>query len=341
MRFKTMLMVFAVLCLAVGVAVAKTPEKACPYRTTPKDVSVRGYFEGFEAGFPPAGWSTIVTNPGYTWYHNNVSVYEGSYAAAIPWQAGFPQDEHLSFDYYVDSSANDDGLYFWNMGSVYWAANANFTVEVNGTEVYNFLSEVTASWVWTEGIVDLTAYDGMTVTIDFIYAGDDGADHHLDAVQIADFVPPPPPPPNDDCTGVIDLQDQGEADFYVDLCQAAHDFNPGTVNPSCTGYSAGGTDVVYSIYLSAGEVFTASQQGDHDSAIYLLSECEYTGDTCVAGADATLSGDVETITYVAASDGMYYLIIDGYSGCSNTHVWIDNPVATESSSWGSLKSLYR
>ncbi|MFH1842561.1 MAG: hypothetical protein ABIF77_05090 [bacterium] len=340
MRFKTMLLLVGVFCLAISPAFAKSPEKSSPYRYDSHNISQRAYFEGFEGVFPPAGWTQTVTNPSYTWYKNGLSYYEGIYAAGIGWQAGFPQNETLSFDYFIDVGAGENGLYFWNMGSTYWAVNANFTCTVNGVEVYNFLAEAAGSWIWEQASVDLSAYDGQTVTVAFNYAGDDGADHHLDAVSIAYYEPPPPPPPGDECSTVIDMQQQGLVTWTIDLCDGySNDFT--VPSGGCTGYTAAGTDAVYSIYLLAGETFTASQQGAHDSAIYLVTDCFDPLNSCVAGADATVNGEVETFTYVAAAEGWYYLVIDGYSGCSLTTVWIDNPIPTETNSWGGVKSMYR
>ena len=104
-----------------------------------------------------------------------------------------------------------------------------------------------------------------------------------------------------------------------------------------------GKDVVYKIYLLEGQVLTISQQGAHDGAIWLVTDCSDPAATCFAGADATLSGGIETITYSAAADGWYYVIIDGYAldACSVTTVWIDLPVATQVETLAGVKSLFR
>ena len=104
-----------------------------------------------------------------------------------------------------------------------------------------------------------------------------------------------------------------------------------------------GKDVVYKIYLLEGQVLTISQQGAHDGAIWLVTDCSDPAATCFAGADATLSGGIETITYSAAADGWYYVIIDGYAldACSVTTVWIDLPVATQVETLACVNSLPR
>jgi len=343
-RWLLPLVVLTILSLTVAALAAdKVPPRTNDGRNVYRTEAVRAYAEGFEGTFPPTGWTQSVTNPSYTWIQDFATPYEGAAAAYIPWQAGIPQYEVLSFDYLIDSAANEDHLIFATEGSVYWAVNANFTVEVNGIEVYNFLNEFTAgNWVWDMVDVDLSAYDGQTVTIDFIYAGDDGADHYFDAVSIDEGAPPPPPPPaNDLCENAIDLQAQGLAEFTVDLCLAANDYS--APSGGCTGYTSAGKDLVYKIYLAMGETFTASMQGTHDAALWLVTDCANAAGTCVVGADETVSEGFETITYVAPAAGWYYMIVDGYGtdSCSVTTVTIDAPVGNEDASWSDIKTMYR
>lgn len=345
MRFRTLMLAVAVICLAAGTAVAAdktTPPKTAVGPMPAIDAGVRAYMEGFEGAFPPAGWTQTITNGSYTWFQDNLGAFEGNYFARVPWQAGVPQDERLAFQATIDSGANEDHLVFATAGNTYWATNANFTVEVDGAEVYNFLLEFTAgAFVWDLVDVDLSAYDGSTVTVEFIYAGDDGADQHLDAVTIGEGYTPPPPPSNDDCSSVIDLQEQSEIQFQVDLCLASDTFSPGEYGTSCTGYTATGNDVVYSIQLNAGEAFMATEDGDYDMSMYLVRDCYDTVNTCVAGSDMCCSGAQELVSWTADADGIYYLIVDGYSGCGLVTVTIMNPVSTESSSWGDVKVMYR
>lgn len=338
------LVVLAILSLAVAaIAADKVPPRTNDGRNVYRTEAVRAYVEGFEGTFPPAGWTHTITNPAYTWIQDFATPYEGAAAAYVPWQDVIPQDEALSFVHTIDSAANEDHLIFATEGSVYWATNANFTVEVDGVEVYNFLNEFTAgNWIWDTVDVDLSAYDGQTVTIAFIYAGNDGADHYFDAVSIDEGAPPPPPPPaNDLCENAIDLQAQGLNEFVVDLCLAADDYS--ALSGGCTGYSSAGKDLVYKIYLDLGETFSASMQGTHDAALWLVTDCADAVNTCVVGADETVSEGYETITYAAAAAGWYYMIVDGYGtdSCSTTTVNISAPVSNEDASWSDVKSMYR
>ena len=338
------LVILAILSLAIAaIAADKVPPRTNDGRNVYRTEAVRAYVEGFEGAFPPAGWLQTITNPAYTWVQDFATPFEGAAAAYVPWQAGIPQDEALSFVYTINSAANEDHLIFATEGSMYWAANANFTVEVDGVEVYNFLNEFTAgNWIWDLVDVDLSAYDGQTVTIAFIYAGDDGADHYFDAVAIDEGAPPPPPPPaNDLCENAIDLREQGLTDFVVDLCLAANDYS--ALSGGCTGYTSTGKDLVYKIFLGLGETITASMQGTHDAALWLVTDCADAANTCVVGADATVSEGYETITYVAPAAGWFYMIVDGYGtdSCSLTTVSIDAPVSNEDASWSDVKSMYR
>jgi hypothetical protein len=338
------LVILTILCLAAAaIAADKVPPRTNGGHPGFRTEAVRAYLEGFEGAFPPAGWTQTITNPTYTWIQDFVTPYEGAAAAYIPWQAGVPQNEVLSFSHLIDSAADEDHLIFATQGSMYWATNANLTVEVNGLEVYNFLNEFTAgNWVWDLVDVDLSAYDGQTVAIDFIYAGDDGADHYIDAVALDEGAPPPPPPPaNDLCENAIDLQEQGLNMFDVDLCLAANDYS--ALSGGCTGYSSAGKDVVYKIYLAVGETFSASMQGTHDAALWLVTGCADPTNNCVVGADETVSEGFETITYVAAAAGWYYMIVDGYGtdSCSLTTVTVTAPVGNQNASWSDVKTMYR
>ncbi|MDY0110337.1 MAG: hypothetical protein RBT60_10410 [Candidatus Krumholzibacteria bacterium] len=337
-----------VLSLAVamtGLALAKESPRSVEGTPGFRAEAVRAYMEGFEGAFPPDGWSQIITVPSNTWEQDFVATpFEGLAHAHVLWQDVTEQYEVLSFDYLIDTAAEEDHLVFATMGSMYWSSNGNFTVEVDGTEVYNFYNEFTAgNFVWDLVDVDLSAYNGQTVTISFIYAGLDGADHHFDAVSIDAGAPPPPPPPtNDLCENAIDLVEQDLETFTVDLCQANNSYNAADSGASCTGYSSNGNDVVYKIYLTVGQEFTASQQGSHDSAIWLATDCADLSGTCVVGADDTVTGGIETITYTADVEGWYYLIIDGYSGCSLTTVTVVfPPIATENTNWSNVKAMYR
>lgn len=147
-----------------------------------------------------------------------------------------------------------------------------------------------------------------------------------------------PPPVNDVCEGAIDLQTQGMQMFDVDLSEGYTDAST-LASGSCTGYTAPGPDAFYSINLAAGTELVVTEAGDCDMAMYLVTDCSDPFTYCVAGAD---SGSPEILTYTVETAGVYYLVVDTYTGagCPVT-VTVDGVVATESANWGSLKTMYR
>jgi hypothetical protein len=94
---------------------------------------------------------------------------------------------------------------------------------------------------------------------------------------------------------------------------AANDYDPGIPGPSCTGYPAAGKDMVYRVEAVLGDVmdFTYLQQ-TADASFYIVTDCADSSGTCVAGADATVSGEPESIHYIAPSSATYYVILDSY-----------------------------
>lgn len=311
----------------------------------------RAMFEGFEGGVIPAGWVQGITNTDRTWGVSNATstgALEGDYCAYVGYDITNYQDETLSFDQAVDVAGGESVLSFWMAGSRTdsWSDNVAETVEVNGTTVFDFDSATNSQFTWEKFFVDLSSWNGQTVTITFRYQGVDGDLHCLDAVMVDDgtgYDPPPPPPPpaNDDCAGAIDLQDQSQTVFDVDLCAYTNQYSPGVYGASCTGWSANGPEAVYKIQLGAGEMFTACENptADYiDLALYAVSDCGDPVGSCLAGDD---SGNPECITFSAPSAGWYYLMVDSYSGCGTVTVTIDAPVATEPTNWGAVKGIYR
>ncbi|MEZ4389420.1 MAG: hypothetical protein R3D98_17905 [Candidatus Krumholzibacteriia bacterium] len=148
---------------------------------------------------------------------------------------------------------------------------------------------------------------------------------------------PDPPPANDTCDGAIDLAGS-PLYFEVDLCQYTNQYSP--ESGGCTGYTANGPEAVYMAELAAGdEVFFSMDvvEGNADLAIYLVTDCGDIAGSCVAGDD---SGNPEEFTYTIPADGVYYLMLDTYSGCCVVGVTLNQPVATEAHSWSQVKALY-
>jgi len=96
----------------------------------------------------------------------------------------------------------------------------------------------------------------------------------------------------------------------------------GNSETNCTGYPAGGEELIYSLVVPDGETIDVTMTPDtenaQDSALYLLAEClDFSRETCLAGVDETLGGEAETLSYTNDSGDVQtvYVYADAYSGC--------------------------
>ncbi len=144
---------------------------------------------------------------------------------------------------------------------------------------------------------------------------------------------PAPPPANDTCAGAINLDEMPQS-FMVDTCDGYT--NAYFDASSCTNYSANGPDAIYYAVLPENGQIDVCIDGAFDLSLYLVTDCGDIAGSCVAGDD---SGNPECISYTGGP-GTYYLIVDGYSGCGEITVTIDNLVPTEETSFSTIKSLF-
>jgi hypothetical protein len=359
MRLRAMLLVMVMVCVAALPALAnKEMAKSAPSpMNSSNTVYARDIFEGFEGSWPPAGWTTFSNSghvPGETWYQGDNLIgtpFEGNFMATCEWDPDLIfQDNILSFNHTVN--ALESHLNFQISGSQYWSANYDCTVEVDGVVVYSWAANVLADWTYQLVDIDLSAYLGQTIEIAFRYTGLDGAAIYLDAVGLNEgYEPPPPPEPplNDTCEGAWDNNFEilpGAFSYDTDNTDANADY--ALVYPSCTGYSVSGQDVVWYVCLNEGEVLDVSMQCGFDASLFIVTDCADPQNTCVAGADATVSeGLEEIIGFTAPADGMYYVIVSAYgSGTGPINVYGTNygggcVIATEETSFGGIKSIYR
>lgn len=341
---KLLMLVLIISLVATGAMAQKLPAKKAPKGDgMPYITGKLDYTEDFEGAFPPAGWTQGISLATNTWEQDFLNPYTGSASAYITWQSGGvpAQDETLEFSWPVDV---DDDLIFATAGSPTWASYGNFTVEVNGTEVYNFDLENggVAAFEWIEVVVDLVAYEGTTPTFTFRYAGDDGADHYLDAVQIGAYEPPPPP---DDVSFCELVSEDFGTSFSGTTCGGQNLVSA----LGCEAYSENGLEVYYEIEIPSGCYFTATVTNEADGALWVLGDCIAPGGayTCLAYADATFTGDAEIITYSNDSgyDQIVYLVIDSYGtdtcGAYTFEFETDCAVAVEESSFGNVKAMFR
>ena len=152
----------------------------------------------------------------------------------------------------------------------------------------------------------------------------------------AEADPPCPTPENNTCEGALVLP--MATTFTVSNCGATNDYSP---TNGCTGWDANGLDIVYYVDLVEDQQFTVSVDATWDISIYLLTDCADM-ESCVIGSDG---GNPEGFVFdTGVNPGRYFLVLDGYSSSGiegDFEVTVDGVVATEPSSFGSIKSMYR
>ncbi len=155
----------------------------------------------------------------------------------------------------------------------------------------------------------------------------------------------PPGVPEDVCAGAIPLA-CGNIDYSGNTICYTNNYTPlASGTGGCTGFTAQGRDLVYRINAAAGDVLNVTYTNSADGSIYLITDCANPTTTCVAGADATLSGQAEVLNYAFPAAGVYYLIVDSFgtntSGSYTLVGSLDCITPTEKVSWGKVKAIYR
>jgi hypothetical protein len=131
---------------------------------------------------------------------------------------------------------------------------------------------------------------------------------------------PQPPPPNDVCGGAIVIERCTQASLTGDLAPYTNNYDPGS-GGCADGYPEAGKDETYKVDLLTGDILDMTYtQLSADAAFYVVTDCANVPGTCVAGADATFSGQPEVISYTATADGTYYIILDCY-GTNTGGAW--------------------
>lgn len=157
---------------------------------------------------------------------------------------------------------------------------------------------------------------------------------------------PQPPPANDMCAGAIMLE-CGAINLSGTMAFATADYTPllsGT--GGCTGFPAVGRDIVYMINAAGSDSIDVTYTSVADGAVYIITDCGSPTTTCVRGADATLTGVAEHLTYTFPTSGVYFLVLDNYgTGAGGAFTLTGdihcNVVPAARKTWGSLKTIYR
>jgi N-acetylmuramoyl-L-alanine amidase len=276
-------------------------------------------FEG--ATFPPAGWMTQSAGlpVPHKWHRTTDPDYVGSGSASAYVGSASPSaiDEWLISPPVV-LGATDDAIKFSWSGNKYWtgAVNATMSVRLAGTTTWTQLWSMQTDepnadpFIYRERIVDVAAWEEMSVEFGFRVSGTNGASFGLDDVMIGDFIATGTPV-NDVCgsasslTGVFSVQGL--------TCYAANDLNPYTAAPgSCVNSDLSGPDVFYELSASWGDTLHASVAADWNAGLYLVNDC--LTPVCVAGEFSEDGRAQDVLTHRFAPGGTYYLVVDGAEG---------------------------
>ena len=80
----------------------------------------------------------------------------------------------------------------------------------------------------------------------------------------------------------------------------------------CTDLSTPGAETFYAVNLTAGETYrvTLDPASSYNAGFYVFTDCLQIGNSCVAGADKALSGNVERVSFTPATSGIHYIGVD-------------------------------
>ncbi len=126
----------------------------------------------------------------------------------------------------------------------------------------------------------------------------------------------PQPPKNDICEFANPIP-CGNFSLSGSTQLASDNYSFDTDAQSCTGYRAAGRDVVYKVYATTGDSLAIDYRSTADGSIYILTNCNDTNGSCVAGEDSAGIGDTETLRYKFHSTGTFYIILDSFG--TNTY----------------------
>lgn len=156
-----------------------------------------------------------------------------------------------------------------------------------------------------------------------------------------------PPAGNETCDTAEPLV-CGSVDFAPNTAGTTNNYDPGVGN-ACTGYSASGGDLVWSLCVPAGGAVSLTiAEVDYDASVYLVTDCANLVGTCLDGDDCYPYPCNDLISYTNGTGGDVnaYLIIDGFAGeAGNSHVTGSfdccGQTPTIETTWGAVKAIAR
>ncbi len=190
-------------------------------------------------------------------------------------------------------------------------------------------------------VVDSGVVTNTPVSGDFYFVVDGyngaGCSYTIDFVT---GTPPPPPPVVDFCDSVEDVFG---TTFTGTTCNGVNNVSA----LGCEDYTEAGLEYYYEIFMPAGSSFTADVTNTADGALWVVDACADPLN-CLAYADGTLTGGLETVSYTnaTAADMYVYLVIDswGTDSCGDYDMVFaatGGAVATEQAAFGAVKAQYR
>ncbi|MCB0764456.1 MAG: choice-of-anchor J domain-containing protein, partial [Flavobacteriales bacterium] len=144
--------------------------------------------EGFEAGVPPAGWSSFdLADPGQQWQSSGTT-HSGSGAAFIRYSTGPLDSDYLVTPQFTPTAGQE--LTFWERESYGLDYGSTYTVEVSTTSPTGpftpiFTRAENGSTTYTLQTVSLAAYVGTPIYIAFVSTNSDGDNWYIDDVDVA------------------------------------------------------------------------------------------------------------------------------------------------------------
>lgn len=117
------------------------------------------------------------------------------------------------------------------------------------------------------------------------------------------------PADNDTCLDAWALVLGGELQYY-DLATANTDMSA----YDCTGATATGKDMAFSVTVPDQKILTATAHTPFDSQVYLVADCADLDGSCLAGADIVWKGGPETLVYAneTGADQDLVLVVDSF-----------------------------
>lgn len=162
--------------------------------------------EGFETAVPPSGWINYSVTGTNSWTQTSARAHSGTYSAYFDDYSG-DNDVWLITPAIDLSGMSSPILDYWeNVNWSSWADenNVKISTDYSGSgdptnATWTLLrSDIGAEDVWTEIIIDLSAYAGQTVYIAFQYVGNYASEWYIDDVQVGESSNPP------NCATVVD-----------------------------------------------------------------------------------------------------------------------------------------